>query len=278
MRAGTACAFMPPPRSARPAAAAARWSPVTPDPGCCASSRRARPSNSVVSRARMFASPTPGPELSASPRPVSATCTRSRPSLARAVMRTSPPCGSGLSPWRIAFSTSVTSIIGGNGTPASDSGTSMRTASRGPMRIAAPRDRPWPTQLVLERGHRRAHARQHRAQVPHEVLEHRARGRGIGAEQPPHVRERVEQEMRLDLRLHHLQPRLRELAVEIDAPQLLVMQPRGGILLAQHEEVAEYCRRRSRGSTGSPSRTPGGGSAACPRWASTASPRRPRSR
>ena len=48
--------------------------------------------------------------------------------------------------------------------------------------------------------------------------------------------------MRLDLRLHDLEPRLRQLAVELHALQCLLVQPRRGFLFARQEEIAEDAR------------------------------------
>ena len=142
-------------------------------------------------------------------RPARAACRRD----ARARMRTSPPSGSGVSPCRIAFSTSVTSIIGGNGSALQRSGTSVRMRqARAHADLLHRQVREGERQLVAERRVGCAHARQHRAEVARQVLEHRVRGGRIGLEQPPHVGERVEQEVRLDLRLHHEQPRLGQLA------------------------------------------------------------------
>ncbi len=84
----------------------------------------------------MLASPVPPPDVpSPKPRPVSATAMSSRPSRSRASMRIRPPSGSGLSPCLSAFSTSVSSIIGGTVNARSAGGMSISKASRCPMRI-----------------------------------------------------------------------------------------------------------------------------------------------
>ena len=60
-----------------------------------------------------------------------------------------------------------------------------------------------------------AHLRHRRAQVADEALLHPGRARGIGADQLVDACERVEQEMRLDLRLQRLHPRLERRPLEL---------------------------------------------------------------
>ena len=203
----------------------------------------------------MLARPTPAPELSDKAAAGVDDLRRAACRRRRGARRCAPrrPRGSGVMPWRIAFSTSVTSIIGGNGSGASvASGTSVRTVSRAPMRI-----------LLHLRGTRaRARARGRawsRAERMRGSIALRycdrcssiaVRGGGVGLEQPAHVGERVEQEVRLDLRLHHQERALRRARGRGPSRRmLLVVQPRDGLLLAGQEEVAERRRRRSRGST-----------------------------
>ena len=157
-------------------------------------------------------------------------------------MRTSPPSGSGLSAVadRILDQRHQHHRRKGQRLAAPPA-TSTRTVRR----IAHPdllhvQIRERQRQLVAERGVAAAHARQHCAEVARQVSSIASRGRRVGHEQPPHVGEGVEQEMRLDLRLHHLQARFGELALEFLVPHRFAVELRDGLLLAQQEEIAEH--------------------------------------
>ena len=143
------------------------------------------------------------------PRPVSVTVTSRRSSSRRAAIVTWPPAASGSRPCVTAFSTTEISSTGGNGCVRSASGTSMREIE--------PRPHPHPQDvevrlgeldLLPERRARAAHLRQRGAQV-REQMSQQARGlRRIRLGEVLDRRQRVEQEMRLDLRLHQLEFRL----------------------------------------------------------------------
>jgi hypothetical protein len=100
----------------------------------------------------------------------------------------------------------------------SASGTSMAKSSREPMRTrwisrnarAMSTSRP-------EVGRALAHLRQRRAQVLDEALQHPRGRRRVGLDQVLHVGERVEEEVRLDLRLHELQARLEHVLLQLVA-------------------------------------------------------------
>ena len=74
--------------------------------------------------------------------------------------------------------------------------------------------------LLGERAVVRAHAWQRGAQVARELSEHGAFGTGIGVAQPPHIGERIEEEMRLDLRLQEPQAGRELLCLELAAAQV----------------------------------------------------------
>lgn len=87
-------------------------------------------------RSRRFFRPIPVPLLvPPKPWPSSATVTCTCPSSSRASSQRVPSPGLGSSPCLIAFSTSVCKAIDGSATSCSASGTSIRTASRSPMRM-----------------------------------------------------------------------------------------------------------------------------------------------
>ena len=69
-----------------------------------------------------------------------------------------------------------------------------------------------------------AHLRQRRSHVLGEALQHRPAPLRVDLMQPQDVRERVEEEVRLDLRLQRLQPHFGFLALGVDAAQLRVAQ------------------------------------------------------
>ena len=71
-----------------------------------------------------------------------------------------------------------------------------------------------------------AHARQRALEVAHQVGQHRLACVAVGAQQSAHVGQRIEQEVRLDLRLQHLEPPRSELALQADAVQLGLVQRR----------------------------------------------------
>ncbi len=64
---------------------------------------------------------------------------------------------------------------------------------------------------------RLAHPRQCHLEVAHQIVEHALAGGKLDGTQAPDVCQGVEQEMRLDLRLQHLQARLRHLAIKREA-------------------------------------------------------------
>ncbi len=81
--------------------------------------------------------------------------------------------------------------------------------------------------LLPERRRTAAQLRQRGAQVADDVVEHGDAARHVALAQPLDVGERVEQEVRLDLRAHHLQPRLEHLPVERDALERRFVHPAG---------------------------------------------------
>src|SRR5205814_2868306 len=92
--------------------------------------------------------------------------------------------------------------------------------------------------LVSEGGLVLAHPRQRRAQIARELSEHRAARGGVALAKPANVGERVEQEMRLDLRLQQAQARRELLCLERAAAQLRGVRLRLARLRAQVEHVA----------------------------------------
>ena len=108
--------------------------------------------------------------------------------------------------------------------------------------------------LLPERRRLRAQLRQRRAQVGDQVAQHPSRLRRIGLGQVLHRRQRVEQEMRLDLRLHQLQLRLdRLLRQQVPLGFRLVQRGRRARLAeldaeeqADEQAVDERGERRSR--------------------------------
>ena len=124
-------------------------------------------------------------------------------------------------PWRTAFSTSVSSVIGGH---------SQRVRRRiDVQRELEPVGHPHSheleigaheLELLAERRRGLVHARHGRAQIRDQAREHLRRLRRARVDERLHVRERVEQEMRLDLRLQEAQPRLERVAFELAALEL----------------------------------------------------------
>jgi hypothetical protein len=74
--------------------------------------------------------------------------------------------------------------------------------------------------LVAERVRRLAEPGERRAQVVDERLEHRLGARRVGLHERDDVRERVEQEVRLHLRLEQAQLRLGGAVLGLDLPRL----------------------------------------------------------
>ena len=94
--------------------------------------------------------------------------------------------------------------------------------------------------LAPERGARLAQNGQRRGEVAGQVQQHRFAGDGVGLVQPANAGERVEQEVRLDLRLHDGDPRLGVFAVDLLAVVRLTLQRRGGVGAAL--QVERECR------------------------------------
>ena len=85
-----------------------------------------------------------------------------------------------------------------------------------------------------------AHSRQRCAQVTTEAVEHRPAPRWIGLVEPLDVSKRVEQEVRLDLRLQHLQSRLEYLRFDSMSLELRFAQFRGASCRALDKVVRSY--------------------------------------
>ena len=172
------------------------------------------------SRSRRLARPVPG---AARRRSCRRRCRRPTTRIAgrRRSRARRPRCGRrcslGSMPWRTAFSTSVSSAIGGK-----------RSARRGRPATSIAKSQPVGHAHLhqLEVG---AHQRElvgrasaspvvqprHRgAQVGDQALQHRRGLRRARLDQRLHVGQRVEQEVRLDLRLQQLQPRIERLLLE----------------------------------------------------------------
>src|SRR5207247_9590541 len=85
-----------------------------------------------------------------------------------------------------------------------------------------------------------AHSRQRCTQVTTEAVEHRPAPRRIGLVEPLDVSKRVEQEVRLDLRLQHLQSRLEYLRFDSMSLELRFAQFRGASCRALDKVVRSY--------------------------------------
>jgi hypothetical protein len=108
--------------------------------------------------------------------------------------------------------------------------------------------------FARDRGVRLAHLRQRLGQVAQQVVEHRAAGGAVGLVEAAHVRERVEQEVRLDLRLKTQEPRLDGLLLErgplaVEAAHfglVLVLAPDVEIHHGEQRRENEVARPRGR--------------------------------
>jgi hypothetical protein len=130
----------------------------------------------------------------------------------------------------IAFSTRVSSIIGGTSTCRS-AGRDVDPECQSPphanlLEVEVGLDQ---GRLASERHPFAAHRRQRDLEVAHHPFEHRITGDGIHLVQAAHVGQRVEEEVRLDLRFERFQARL----------QRLLLQPRAVGLGSAHGVEAQ---------------------------------------
>ena len=124
-------------------------------------------------------------------------------------------------PWRTAFSTSVSSVIGGQRSGRAAASTcSVELQAVGHAHVHQLEVGAHQLQLLLERGGGLVQARHRRAQVGDEAVQHRRGLRRSGVDQRLHVGQRVEQEVRRDLRLQQAQARVERLALELAALEL----------------------------------------------------------
>ncbi len=124
-------------------------------------------------------------------------------------------------PWRTAFSTSVSSVIGGQRSAERrivDMQRKLQTIRHAHVHQLEIRlDQ---LQLAAERRDRLVEPRHRGAQIRDETAQHRRRLRRSGIDQRLHVGQRVEKEMRRDLRLQEMQARIERLALELAALEL----------------------------------------------------------
>ena len=208
---------------------------VTPRGAPAVSVILARAPYSALSRERVFAKPTPAPVLPENPAPLSRTSTNKSSPSRRAWMSIRPPSGSGDNPCLIAFSTSVGSTIGGT----------RALARRGIMidRKVQPfahshlqdrQERACQLELASKRRARLAHRRQRGAQIVDQAGQHFAPLVGCRFVQSLYVGQRVEQKVRLDLRLQRRQLRFAHLRLQRLLPAFGIGEAAACLLVCTH--------------------------------------------
>ena len=121
-------------------------------------------------------------------------------------------------PCRTAFSTSVNRVVGGQRTLQRRRVDVRRVLEAiGHPHLHQLEVGPHQLQLALDCCGGLVEQRQRRAQVRREAAQHRRRMRRAGIDERLHVRERIEQEMRSDLRLQQMQTSVECLSLELAA-------------------------------------------------------------
>ena len=124
-------------------------------------------------------------------------------------------------PWRTAFSTSVSSVIGGQRSVSADVIDVQRELQPiGHAHVHELEVRADQLELLAERRGRLVQARHGGAQVGDQAAQHGGGLRRSRVDQRLHVGQRVEQEVRRDLRLQQAQARVERLALELAALEL----------------------------------------------------------
>jgi hypothetical protein len=140
----------------------------------------------------------------------------------------------------IAFSTSVPSINGGSRAGARSSGISRRTRkARTHAHLEDGQERSREGDLIVEARLAKPGTRDRHAQVITQVAQERPALLRILVVEDLHARQRIEEEMRLDLRLQQLQPRFGHLPVDLDAREARALE------LALRGALARGVRRGS---------------------------------